>query len=254
MQKIILAVAILCAVIADAAGAYGQMSVQEFEVFREIIRKANEGPLPSDMVLKEFALSVPHYHETLSQAPVPLLAGSYLINAARLKAVDDFRLQLASAPNLVVEVSGIPQTITKENAEAYLKGYADVLVMQGEEIQRLGFRQVGGTFAAAPSPAPRCQRYWGFVEGNRVLIAQHDFKLTLENGSPSRLEGVIIDDMIFVALSPDRQGRTIGLGKAEAGTIEFDFNEGLYLVALGKEIKQMSMTGNRGCKVVLTKG
>ena len=67
---------------------------------------------------------------------------------------------------------GTPQKVTKEDVDAYIKCYSDLLVIDDQVIRQRGYRQVGGTFMM--NVGSNCE---GFSDGT-VSIEQSDFRIS----------------------------------------------------------------------------
>jgi hypothetical protein len=178
-------------------------------------------------VEREFIEQAPRYRQVVLALPAERLARSYFAQELWLKSA----LPRAKAGvNVIQIINGTPQKVTKENVDAYIKGYSDVLVINDQVIRQRGYRQVGGTFMM--NVGSNCE---GFSDGT-VSIEQNDFRIKLVSGWPSmfeklartgrltQFEGIVIEETIAVGL-PGDWGDVFGLGKVEAGRPEINFGK-----------------------------
>jgi TPR repeat protein len=175
-------------------------------------------PLPEREVPGVFARIQPNVSRLAQTLSAAGLADIYFSVAYNIQGIHRFA---AAGARFVVALGGAQHTITKENADAYFKGYSDVLAIIEQVIRQRGFRQVSGTFAM--KVGPNCEGN-GFRDGT-VSITQTDYALKLEiDGWPAKLEGLIIEDMIAVGAADNIMPNAIGRGKAEAGRVELNFD------------------------------
>jgi hypothetical protein len=143
-------------------------------------------------------------------APPAALAQGYLAVAYTLLSI-----KVAQAGGRVVtSLDGKPETITKDNADAYAKSYGDRLAIYGQAIRSRGFANVGGRYAMSASPA--CQ---GIGLADRtVTIEQTGYELKLDTGWGVKNDGVAVENAIVFqhALEPD----VSLVGTAAGGAIE----------------------------------
>lgn len=176
-------------------------------------------------VAREFIEQAPRYRQLVLALPAERFVKSYFSQELWLKST----LPRAKAGVNVIQImNGIPQRVTKENVDAYVKGYSDVFAINDQAIRQRGFRQVGGTFAM--KVGSNCK---GFSDGT-VSIAQSDFSIKLVSGWPAtfeklaqtgrlkQFEGIVIEDTIAIGLPGDWED-VFGLGKVEVGRTEINF-------------------------------
>jgi ankyrin repeat protein len=192
--------------------------------FRARSQGATPVTLSASEVERSFIEQAPLYRQRALTYPAEFLAKSYFSEALTIKTLP----RAKAGVNVITLKDGTPQRVTKENVDAYIKGYSGILAIIDQSIRQRGFRQVGGTFVM--NVGPSCV---GFNNG-AVSIAQSDFRIKLVSGWPAvfeklaqlnglaNLEGIVIEDTIAVGL-PGRMEEVVGLGKVEAGRTEINF-------------------------------
>jgi hypothetical protein len=173
-------------------------------------------------VERSFIEQAPRYRQRALTYPAEGVAKSYFSEALAIKTLP----RVKAGANVIW--GRPPQRITKDNVDAYIRGYSGVLAIIEQAIRQRGFRQVGGTFLM--NVGPNCE---GFSDGT-VSIAQSDFRITLARGWPAvfdrlarlggseHFEGVVIEDTIAVGALGNME-EVIGLGKVKAGRAEINF-------------------------------
>jgi len=168
-------------------------------------------------VERSFIEQAPRYRQRALAYPAELLAKSYFSEALSIKTLP----RAKAGVNVITMKDGTPQRVTKENVDAYIKGYSGLLAIIDQAIRQRGFRQVGGTFVM--KVGSNCK---GFNDGT-VSIAQSDFRIKLVSGWPALFEGsegIVIEDTIAIGIgAPENFEDVIGLGKVEAGRAEINF-------------------------------
>jgi hypothetical protein len=182
----------------------------------------SQGQTPVIFSAKEvetsFIEQTPRFRQRALTYPAELLAQSYFSEAHSAKELPHF---LKFGVNVISMKNGVPQIVTKENVDAYTKGYSGWLAIMDQAIRQRGFRQVGGTFVM--NVESNCK---GFNDGT-VSIVQSDFRIKLASGWPALVqgfEGLVVEDTIAVGTGAlgDTE-KMIGLGKLEAGRAEIKF-------------------------------
>ncbi len=182
--------------------------------------------LSASEVERLFTEYAPRYHQLFLTSPAELLAKNYFAQAYMIKALPHFVEGGVRFEGRFF--NGTPQTVTKENVDAYTKAYSGMFAVIGQVIRQRGFRRVSGTFAM--KVGSNCE---GFNDGT-VSITQSDFKIKLVSGWPvlfdrlaqqggsAHFEGVVIEDTIAVGALGNME-EVMGLGKVEAGRTEINF-------------------------------
>jgi hypothetical protein len=182
-------------------------------------RPAQPSGMSAAEVALQFAQSAPKILEIVGSAPPTYVGQSYLSVAYKINSIQHF---VPQGMKFIIFFGDTSQSVTKDNADAYVKGYSDTLAIHGQAIRRRGFRKVGGDFVM--KVGPNCQQK-GFTDG-AVSIAQADFALKFKMGWVAQFEGVVVEDTITIGAPDHDIPDVIGLGKIEAGgLVELNFGD-----------------------------
>jgi hypothetical protein len=166
------------------------------------LRLPLRAPAPLDLSSDEVAARV----QRALDVPATALGQSFL---EQLYATQLIALARAGARLVVADPHGPPVTITRENAEAQARQYADRLTfVYAPAIRRRGFRQIAGpytlkagagcermgTFARMGSEPPDAPTFYGFTDGP-AWVEQREHLITVETGDALN-EGVVIEDTV----------------------------------------------------------
>jgi hypothetical protein len=183
------------------------------------IARHNPATFSASEVERSFIQQAPLYRQRALAYPAESVAKSYFSEALTIRTLP----RAKAGVNVITVKDGTPQRVTKENVDAYMKGYSGLLAIIDQTIRQRGFRHVGGTFVM--KVGSNCK---GFNDGT-VSIAQNDFRIKLVSGWPTPLEGfegIVIEDTIAIGIgAPGSLEDVISLGKVKADRAEINFGD-----------------------------
>lgn len=183
-----------------------------------------DAPLPADAVAALFRREVPVTRSNLQQAPAIAVARGYLFVEYMIKSIPHFVVSLGVG-HFVAMAFGRSRSVTKENADAWVKGYSDELALYRQVIkQRTWQQRLNGHAAWTRGPLPvggrflmtavgRGCRASGFTNRPVSITERHFYKVAFEHGWPQKFEGIVVDDTIGIGAPRNDVPDLVGSGK-----------------------------------------